>query len=176
MGKKEKSEDPEKSSKAKDSKKSLNPDAVKNAEDEEEEDKDDKEEDKDGKEEDKDGKEEPEPSAEGKIKTHEVDSVIDKMNMLNEMFEMILKHMDKVIPVHGHDEKDSSGKEKQSLKVTMMMKRKKKRQKVMMKNQQMTKKTKVKKERMKITAKRERKKAQRKVEKRTRKNQVNFLK
>ena len=68
---------------------------------------------------------------------------------------------------------------KQSLKVTMMMKRKKKRQKVMMKNQQMTKKTKVKKERMKITAKRERKerkKAQRKVERRTRKNQVNFLK
>ena len=64
---------------------------------------------------------------------------------------------------------------KQSLKVTMMMKRKKKRQTVMMKNQQMTKKTKVKKERMKITAKRERKKAQRKVERRTRKNQVNFL-
>merc|ERR1712098_605768 len=79
--------------------------------DDKEEDKDDKEEDKDGKEEDKDGKEEPEPSAEGKIKTHEVDSVIDKMNMLNEMFEMILKHMDKVIPVHGHDEKDSSGKD-----------------------------------------------------------------
>ena len=48
----------------------------------------------------------------------------------------------------------------------------------MMKNQQMTKKTKVKKERMKITAKRERKerkKAQRKVERTTRKNQVNFL-
>merc|ERR1712176_1342132 len=43
--------------------------------------------------------------------THEVDSVIDKMNMLNEMFERILKHMDKVIPVHGHDEKDSSGKD-----------------------------------------------------------------
>merc|ERR1712025_637051 len=111
MGKKEKSEDPEKSSKAKDSKKSLNPDAVKNAEDEEEEEKDGKEDEKDDKEEDKDGKEEPEPSAEGKIKTHEVDSVIDKMNMLNEMFEMILKHMDKVIPVHGHDEKDSSGKD-----------------------------------------------------------------
>merc|ERR1712025_1078000 len=68
---------------------------------------------------------------------------------------------------------------KQSLKVTMMMKRKKKRQKVMMKNQQMTKNPKVKKERMKITAKRERKErktAQRKVERRTRKNQVNFLK
>merc|ERR1712025_129354 len=116
--KKEKTEDPEKSSNAKANKKSLSPDAVKDAEDEEEEEKDskeeekdDKEEDKDGKEEDKDGKEEPEPSAEGKIKTHEVDSVIDKMNMLNEMFEMILKHMDKVIPVHGHDEKDSSGKD-----------------------------------------------------------------
>merc|ERR1712179_554312 len=37
----------------------------------------------------------------GMIKTAEVDSVIDKMNPLNEMFERILKHMDKVIPTQG---------------------------------------------------------------------------
>merc|ERR1712029_1323355 len=99
-------------SQAKESEKSVNPDVVKKAQDDEEE--------KDGEGDDKetaDGKEEAEPeegkpkSEEGKIKTHEVDSVIDKMNMLNEMFESILKHMDKVIPVHGHDEKDSKGKD-----------------------------------------------------------------
>merc|ERR1712080_358727 len=49
--------------------------------------------------------------ASGVIKTHEVDKVIDKMNSLNEMFEKILKHMDKVIPVHGDAENATSEKD-----------------------------------------------------------------
>merc|ERR1712198_596116 len=107
---------------------------------------------KDGEGDDKestDGKEEAEPE-EGKIKTHEVDSVIDKMNMLNEMFESILKHMTKLFQSTDMKKKIVKERMNPSQKGKMMMKRKKKKQKVMKKNQQMAKKTKVKKKMMEI--------------------------